>query len=107
MSIPNEENCPVSLDLLGRLMTIADSPAAGEEVSSLSMRQRAQLALFCYSRCHLRRLALVIAAQCDEASLVAQAGHAGAVLFKQSRNGVDTERLSGRVKRVSVARSVA
>lgn len=48
--------------------------------------QRANLAVYCYHKAHLRRTGLAIAATCDLASLVRQWGTVlGGAIFAQSR----------------------
>jgi hypothetical protein len=81
-----EPGCPVPLDTLGRLYR-GDDHVMSETLHRLSDRQRAQLAVFCNSRQHMRELGLRIAATCDEPMLVQIAGAAGSILFIQSRSG--------------------
>ncbi len=45
---------------------------------------RAQLALFCYARMHLRQIGLAIADVCSEASLFDEGGIAGRSLFRHA-----------------------
>ncbi|MCZ7660199.1 MAG: hypothetical protein M5U07_21225 [Xanthobacteraceae bacterium] len=52
-TIPNEAHCPVPNELIGRLYRAA-AASVGDIVASLAPAQRAELALFCYGRAHLR-----------------------------------------------------
>ncbi len=54
-------------------------------VADLLPAERANLALFCYQRAHLREIGLAIAATCDQWSLVNAAGRAGDALYASSR----------------------
>ena len=86
------ENCPVSDDLLKRLLDATLNAVAdvGEQVPE---QQRAALAVYCYRRAHFRRLGLALAALCSEHALVVEAGHAGALIFRQAMavSPADTE----------------
>lgn len=81
---PNEAQCPVPLELLARLMRISDEQA-NDTIQGLPERQRAELAVFCYGRGHLRDLGLKVAANCSDADLIRTAGVAGAVIAQQAR----------------------
>ena len=80
-----EEGCPIPLSTLGRLYR-GDEQALVATLRTLSERQRAQLALFCNGRQHLRELGLRIAASCEEETLTRIAGAAGTVLSLQARS---------------------
>jgi hypothetical protein len=55
-------------------------------IASLSPHQRAGLAAFCYRRSHLHGVGLMIAATCDQVTLIQVLGTAvGTVMFNQSR----------------------
>ena len=86
-----DAHCPVSADALGQLYR-ADPDRAAEMVNGLPEGRRVELALFCYGRAHLRLLAMSIAARCDTARLVREAGTLGEVLATQSRQQVFTGR---------------
>lgn len=106
-SLLEEDNCPVPLELLGRLI-VSSSVVVDEEIARMPLARRVRLALFCYSRCHLRDLALRVAATCDQASLVAAAGHAGAVLRSQALSGQpDAHAPAHGRRRITLARSAA
>ncbi|GAB4535816.1 MAG: hypothetical protein Tsb0019_37300 [Roseibium sp.] len=88
------ENCPVSDDVLKRLLD-ATLNAVADVGEQLTEQQRAALAVYCYRRAHFRRLGLTLAALCSEHALVTEAGHAGALIFRQartaSRSDADTD----------------
>lgn len=84
MSVPNEETCPVPLSFLAELMR-AQGIAAGALINTLEHPIRAQLALFCYRRAHLRQIAHAIAAQCTRDELRDVGLIAGDALFIASR----------------------
>jgi hypothetical protein len=73
--------------VLGRLLRAgeAEIPAI---VDHLPERQRAELALFCYSRAHLHQIGVAIAATCELPFLIqaAPSTAAGHGIFEQSRN---------------------
>jgi hypothetical protein len=81
-SAPN--GTAVSDELIGRLYASRQHELA-QMVADLPSEQRANLALFCYRRAHLRDIGLAIAATCDQWSLVNVAGKAGDVLYAHSR----------------------
>lgn len=105
---PNEAVAPIDLETLALLLRSND-----ERVQAIarSMRPlaRAQLAVFCVGRCHMRKLGLEIAAQCDEPSLWQAAGHLGAAIFEQSRDAgsFDREPSHHHKKPVTLARLAA
>jgi hypothetical protein len=72
-------------ELIGRLYASHQNSVA-PIVAELPAAERANLALFCYQRAHLREIGLAIAATCDQWSLVNAAGRAGDVLFANSRS---------------------
>lgn len=86
MTVPNEEDCPVPLSFLSDLMR-AQGVAAGSLIDTLEHPLRAQLALFCYRRAHLRPMAHAIAAQCTREQLQGVGLMAGDALFLASREG--------------------
>ena len=92
----NEESCPVPEDLFGQLRRASPKNAV-EIAKSLREPQRAQLAAFCYKRCHLHALGLMIASTCGCNTLVAAAGASGKMIYAQSRDPEKT--LSLEVKR--------
>lgn len=88
---PNEAVAPINLETLALLLR------SGEErvqaiVQSMHPSERARLAVFCVGRCHMRKLGLDVAAQCDEASLWHAAGQLGAAIFEQSRDAGNFDR---------------
>lgn len=77
------ETCPVSDDLLKRLLHTTMS-AVADLGSQLPENQRAALAVYCYRRAHFRRLGLALASLCSRHALVSEAGHAGELIFRQA-----------------------
>ncbi|HEY1544866.1 MAG TPA: hypothetical protein VGG01_20915 [Xanthobacteraceae bacterium] len=72
-------------DLIGRLYRASESTVF-DLLPSLSLQERAYLAMFCYRKSHLHRIGLAIAATCDEGVLVQTWGTAlGQTLYSQSR----------------------
>ena len=65
----------------------ATADQVSEIASKLGARERAALAVFCYSRAHLNSIGLALAAQCSVDHLSAAAGSsvAGRTLYAQSR----------------------
>ena len=82
-SVPSEEACPVSEELLGALYR-SNQHGLSELVANVGPQTRAMLALYCYRRAHLQNIGLAIAATCEEDDL-AWLGAAGSVLFSRSR----------------------
>jgi hypothetical protein len=81
---PAPNGTAVSDELIGRLYGSRQHELA-QMVADLPSEQRANLAIFCYRRAHLREIGLAIAATCDQWSLVNVAGKAGDVLYAHSR----------------------
>jgi hypothetical protein len=82
---PAQNTAAVSDELIGRLYASRQHELA-QMVADLPAQQRANLALFCYQRAHLREIGLAVAATCDQWSLVNAAGKAGDVLYMHSRS---------------------
>jgi hypothetical protein len=93
-------------DLVGRLYRAGEG-AVADLLGELSLGDRANLAMYCYRKSHLRRTGLAIAATCDLTSLVQAWGTAlGQAIFTQSREPADEERVVGsRRAKVTLARS--
>jgi hypothetical protein len=87
---PEDDDCPVSDELLGELYRSSKLglPAL---VATVSPDIRAMLALFCYRRSHLHAIGLTIAASCDEDDLVQSGGRIGTELFARSREAPNLE----------------
>src|SRR3954469_10087764 len=102
--ITDDEECPVSEELLGRLYRSTHHDI-NELISGLSGSRRGSLAAFCYGRAHLRDIGLAIAATCDLETLVVAGGRAGNFLFEQSRElpNVEKPRSGTRQAKVSLA----
>jgi len=77
------ENCPVSDDVLKRLLD-ATLNAVADVGNQLPESQRAALAVYCYRRAHFRKLGLSLAALCSRQSLIMEAGHAGELIHLQA-----------------------
>jgi hypothetical protein len=83
---PLDDDQTVPDDLIGRLYGATDS-AVADVMTGYSSDQRANLAMFCYRKAHLRPIGLAIAATCDFATLVGVWGPArGQALFDQSHD---------------------
>ena len=94
----NEPSSPVPDEVLAAI--IHATPAEAMTISRLlPERQRAQLALFCYERVHLRETGCAIAIACDNGELVRVGGMAGEALIVQ--RGLPVASSTGR--RVSLA----
>jgi hypothetical protein len=81
----NEANCPISTDVLAELYR-SDAGMAANLVEALPETQRIELAMFCYSRAHLRPLAMSIATKCDTTKLMLVGGNAGYALALQCQH---------------------
>jgi hypothetical protein len=79
-------------ELIGRLHRATEATLL-DLMERFTPRERANLAMFCYRKAHLRRIGLSIAATCDLPSLVQQWGTVlGQAIHAQSRDGmVDPE----------------
>ncbi|WP_061938657.1 hypothetical protein [Aureimonas sp. AU22] len=99
---PNEPACPVPLELLALLLRSSDERVV-ETVRELPPLQRATLAAYCVARTHMRRIALVIAADCSEHALYEAAGTVGLALYEQCRDQASFDREPG----VSLRRKVS
>lgn len=72
-------------DLVGLVHLASQRGDANDVIASLTGVQKAELAIACYARAHTRETALLIAATCDEQTLVETGAGVGQVLFKLSR----------------------
>ena len=79
-----EGECPVPLDMLGRIYR-ADAEALPNLVFGIPERTRARLAVYLYGRSHTHELGLKIAATCDESVLKREEGGLGEAIYAQSR----------------------
>lgn len=107
--LPFSDDCPVSLDVLGTLYR-GDAEVVETVLADIPSATRARLATYLYGKSHLHSLGLRVASACTETDLVRVAGHAGAVLFAQSRTAPrGTELRHPGQRRISLAgsRSVA
>ena len=74
-------------DLIGGLHRATEDTVL-HLLENFTSRERANLAMFCYRKAHLRRIGLAIAATCDLQCLVQQWGTVlGRAIFVQSRDG--------------------
>lgn len=106
-----ESDCPISPESLIKLYR-SDRALIADAVRHLSSHDKAQLALFCYGRSHLREIGLEVAACCDARALALVAGVLGQVLAAQSRGriaefGKDGVRAGSTRSKVSLARAAA
>lgn len=96
--------------VLSRLLRAKEQEVAGI-VSTLPERQRAVLAMFCYSRAHLHEIGLAVAATCDLHALMqaAPSTAAGNVVFAQSRERpkASDAAASGSRCRITLAKSAS
>lgn len=83
-----DENCPVPSDVLARLYR-ANPDLALDMLDDIPEKQRIELALFCYSRAHLRPLGTRIAATCDAERLARIGGVLGQVIAAHCREPDD------------------
>ncbi len=84
-SLPQEEVCPISEQLLFSLYDAAKH-GLPPPVLDLPPGSRSSVAIFCYRRSHLEKAGLAVAAICNEEELVAAGGLLGRSLFVKSRN---------------------
>lgn len=78
------DDCPVSLDLLGRILRAGADGLAGL-LDTVPEGRRAQLAVWLYGHSHTRAIGVRVAATCDGAVLRQEAGALGAVLHDLSQ----------------------
>ena len=89
---------PVSEEMFGQICRA--SPDQAQLLSMcLPMSARAQLAVFCYARTHLRDRGRAIAAACSEVALQLEAGIAGSMLFGQTTAEPETWGVNRRQER--------
>jgi hypothetical protein len=97
-------------EVLARLIR-ADARNIPEIVSPLPAQQRAQIAVFCYSRGHLHQIGLAVAATCDLHALMqaSPSNAAGSALFTLSREHpkADERVTVGSRPRITLARSAS
>jgi len=109
--LPFRSSAGMSPDsILKRLMVAREQDIAGI-VAPLSARERADLAMFCYSRAHLHEIAFAVAATCDQHALMqaAPSNAAGHLIFTQSRERREPQERStnGSRPRITLARSAS
>ena len=80
-------------DELVGLLHRASETMALSLISDLSPRERADLAMFCYRKAHLHRIGLIIAATCEQDTLVQALGtNLGKISMTKPANGRSTRR---------------
>ena len=95
-------------ELIGRLHN-ASAGSVPDLVAALTATERANLAMFCYHKSHLRRIGLAIATTCDLNCLVKELGSVlGQAIFAQSRNhpGEPSQNEMRPRPKITLARSV-
>jgi hypothetical protein len=94
-------------ELIGRLHRATETTIR-DLLEKFTPHERANLAMFCYHKSHLRRTGLAIAATCELPALVQQWGTVlGNAIFAQSRDG-GAEPMPARVQhrpKITLARS--
>jgi hypothetical protein len=101
-----DEDAAVPEELIGLLLRATDTTIL-DLTEKFTPQERANLAVYCYHKAHLRRTGLAIAKTCDRAALVQQWGTVlGGAVFTQSRepNEPSPVRTTNRPK-VTLARS--
>jgi hypothetical protein len=87
-----EDDTFVPEELVGLLVRATETTIL-DLTERFTARQRANLAVFCYHKAHLRRVGLALAATCDRTALVAQWGTVlGDAIFTQSRDRAEPQR---------------
>src|SRR5271170_7515476 len=85
-SMRDDDTC-ISEQLIGRLHHASEDSIL-DLVSTLRASERANLAMHCYRKSHLRQIGLTIATTCDLNALVHELGPVlGGAIFAQSRKG--------------------
>src|ERR1700675_3722874 len=80
-----DDDICISEELIGRLHHATEDSVL-DLVSTLRASERANLAMHCYRKSHLRQIGLTIATTCDLKSLVQELGSViGGAIFAQSR----------------------
>jgi hypothetical protein len=96
---PRDEDICISEEVIGRLHHASEESIL-DLVSTLRASERANLAMHCYRKSHLRQIGLTIATTCDLKSLVQELGSVlGAAIFAQSRKpSEEPSRMWGRAR---------
>lgn len=85
LRVPELDDDQFVPDELAARLCHASAQTVSELVGGLTLAERANLARFCYRKCHLREVGLAIAATCDEPTLVSAWGRSlGHALYCQS-----------------------
>jgi hypothetical protein len=81
-----EDGTGIFDELIGRLHCATEDTAL-DVVAAFTANERANLAMFCYRKSHLRRIGLAIATTCDFNSLVQEWGLVlGRAIYAQARD---------------------
>ncbi|KAB0682766.1 hypothetical protein [Aureimonas leprariae] len=101
-------SCPVPLELLALLLR-SDAGRLRAMIDELPETPRAALALYCFSRYHLRRLGLSVALRCPERSLEAVGGSDGRQVLALARDASwsDDERVLREARPAAPKRAAA
>jgi hypothetical protein len=87
-----QEDTFVPEELIALLVRATETTIA-DLTERFTARQRANLAVFCYHKAHLRRVGLALAATCDRPALVGQWGTVlGDAIYAQSRDQAEPHR---------------
>lgn len=78
------DDCPVPLDLLGRILRV-DADDLPNLLNAISEVRRARFAVWLYGRNHTRALSVRVGATCSSAVLRQEAGALGVALHDLSR----------------------
>jgi hypothetical protein len=87
MDILDEPHCPIPLEKMALLLG-RDESSLDSMIDRMPNDTRAQLAVYCFGRCHTREAGFRIARRCEKQDLTRVAGLVGAALFAQSREPV-------------------
>lgn len=103
-----DPDCPVSLDLLGRIYR-ADHDDLPEILERIAPPTRARLAAYLYGKSHMHHLGLKVARACEREELVRAAGEIGSVIHGQAqfRSGRSPEGPSAPARKISLGGSAA
>jgi len=109
---PHPASPMASLEVLLASLLHANAQDITAIVAPLSESERAQLAVFCYSRGHLHEIGLAVGATCDLPTLInaSPSAAAGTALFQRSRAepARESERATGGARsRITLAQSAS
>jgi hypothetical protein len=93
-----EPSCPVPLHLLALLLR-SDEAMLNAAVDALPETQRSALALYCFSRYHMRRIGFAVALRCSERSLEGLGGATGRQVLERARIAAGIEHDAAKAER--------